>query len=75
LREVKDEIIVTGKPLAPQSIKALNRLLEDYDPSRFDESLFVEKEMRADAGLYRDTKFRAGLVATLEQTIADYREA
>ncbi len=75
LREVKDEIVGTGRPLAPQSIEALNTLLEDYDPSQFDESLFVEREMKADARLYRDTKFRAGLVATLEQSIANYREA
>lgn len=75
LREVKDEIVGTGRPLAPQSIEALNKLLEDYDPSQFDESLFVEREMKADARLYRDTKFRAGLVATLEQNIANYREA
>ena len=75
LREVKDEIVETGRPLAPQSIEALDRLLEDYDPSQFDESLFVEREMKADARLYRDTKFRAGLVATLQQSVADYREA
>ena len=74
LRAVKDEIIGTGRPLAPQSVEALNKLLEDYDPSQFDESLFVEREMKADARLYRDTKFRAGLVATLEQSIANYRE-
>jgi len=64
-----------GRPLAPQSIYALNGLLEDYDPLKFDEIQFVEREMKADARLYRDTKFRAGLVATLEQSIADYREA
>jgi enoyl-CoA hydratase/carnithine racemase len=75
LREVKDEIAAMGRPLAPQSIDALNRLLEDYDPLKFDEIQFVEREMKADARLYRDTKFRAGLVATLEQNIADYREA
>jgi enoyl-CoA hydratase/carnithine racemase len=74
LREVKDEIAKMGRPLAPQSIDALNRLLEDYDPLKFDEIQFVEREMKADARLYRDTKFRAGLVATLEQSIADYRE-
>jgi len=75
LREVKDEIVGTGRPLAPQSIDALNRLLDDYDPLRFDEHQFVQREMTADARLYRDTKFRAGLVATLEQSIANYREA
>ena len=75
LREVKDEIVGTGRPLAPQSIDALNRLLDDYDPLRFDEYQFVQREMTADARLYRDTKFRAGLVATLEQSVANYREA
>ncbi len=75
LREVKDEIVGTGRPLAPQSIDALNRLLYDYDPLRFDEHQFVQREMTADARLYRDTKLRAGLVATLEQSIANYREA
>jgi enoyl-CoA hydratase/carnithine racemase len=74
LREVKDEIAKTGRPLAPQSIEALTRLLEGYDPSKFDENSFVKREMEADAGLYRDTKFRAGLIATLEQRVADYRE-
>ena len=75
LREVKDEIIRIGRPLAPQSIEALNKLLVDYDPSQFDESLFVEREMKADARLYRDPRFRTGLIATLQQTVADYREA
>jgi enoyl-CoA hydratase/carnithine racemase len=75
LRGVKDEIAAMGRPLAPQSADALNQLLEDYDPLKFDEIQFVEREMKTDARLYRDTKFRAGLVATLEQNIADYREA
>jgi len=74
LREVKDEMIRMGRPLGPQSIEALNKLLEDYDPSQFDESSFVEREMKADARLYRDNRFRAGLIATLQQTVADYRE-
>lgn len=74
LREVKDKIVGTGRPLAPQSIDALNKLLEDYDPLRFDEHQFVQREMTADARLYRDTRFRAGLIATLQQTVADYRE-
>lgn len=75
LKEVKDEMNRMGRPLAPQSIEALSKLLEDYDPSRFDESTFVEREMKADAGLYRDPRFRKGLIATLEQSVADYREA
>ena len=75
LREVKDDMIRMGRPLAPQSIETLNKLLVDYDPSRFNENLFVEREMKADARLYRDPRFRAGLIATLQQTVADYREA
>ena len=73
LREVKQEMAEMGRPLAPQSIEALTRLLSGYDPGSFDETLFVEEEMRADARLYRDPRFRAGLVATLEQRVADYR--
>jgi enoyl-CoA hydratase/carnithine racemase len=75
LREVKDEVSEMGRPLAPQSIEALKGLLETYDPSSFDEKSFVQKEMEADAWLYRDMRFRAGLIATLEQRVADYREA
>lgn len=73
LREVKEEIAKMGRPLAPQSIEALNNLLEGYDPLQFDESSFVEREMKADAKIYRDPRFRAGLIGTLEQSIADYR--
>jgi len=73
LREVAEEMATMGKPLAPQSIEALNRLIDDYDPSQFDENSFVEKEMKADARLYRDPRFRAGLIATLEQKVGDYR--
>jgi len=73
LKEVKEEIAKLGRPLAPQSIDALNSLLEGYKPSEFDENSFVEKEMKADARLYRDPRFRAGLIATLEQMVADYR--
>jgi enoyl-CoA hydratase/carnithine racemase len=74
VKEVKEEIAKMGRPLAPQSIKALTDLLGGYRPADFDEKSFVEKEMRADARLYRDTKFREGLIATLEQRVADYRE-
>jgi len=73
LREVAEEMATMGKPLAPQSIEALSSLIEDYDPSQFDENSFVEKEMKADARLYRDPRFRAGLIATLEQKVGDYR--
>jgi len=74
LREVKEEIKEKGRPLAPQSIEALNRLLGEYDPSHFDEKEFVKSEAFADSMLYRDARFRAGLIATLEQRVADYRE-
>lgn len=75
LKDAKEDIKTLGKPLAPQSIDALEGLLEGVDPSAFDEYDFVEKEMKADARLYRDPRFRAGLVATLQQTVADFREA
>lgn len=75
LREMKEEMLRVGRPLAPQSIEALNDLLEGYDPSTFDEIAFVKKEAQTDSMLYRDAKFRAGLIATLEQRVADYREA
>ena len=75
LREVKEELVKIGRPLAPQSIDALNNLFKDYDPSKFDESKFVKNEGHADSILYRDARFRAGLIATLEQRVADYREA
>lgn len=73
LREVKKEIAELGKPLAPQSIEALERLFEGYDPSTFDEKLFAEQAMYADAKLYRDPRLRAGLTARLEQRVADFR--
>jgi len=73
LREVKDEIAEIGRPLAPQSIEALTELFEQYEPSRFDEISFVETEMHADARLYRDPRFRAGLIGTLEQRVTDFR--
>lgn len=72
LKEVKDEIAKLGKPLAPQSIKALEKLFDNYQPG-FDEYSFVEEEMRADARLYRDSRFREGLTSTLDQRVADYR--
>ena len=75
LKEAGEEIAKAGRPLAPQSVDALRKLFESIDPVSFDESAFVKKEMEADARLYRDKKFRQGLAATLEQKVADYREA
>ncbi len=74
VKEVNEEVSRLGRPLAPQSIEALSALFNRYDPSRFDEPAFVKEEADADARLYRDPRFRAGLVATLEQKVADYRE-
>jgi enoyl-CoA hydratase/carnithine racemase len=74
LKEVRDEIGKLGRPLAPQSIQALSDLLNSYSPSGFDEFAFVKREADADARLYRDPKFRAGLTATLEQKVADFKE-
>jgi enoyl-CoA hydratase/carnithine racemase len=74
MKEVNEEVARLGRPLAPQSIEALSALFNLYDASRFNEAAFVKEEADADARLYRDAKFRAGLVATLEQKVADYRE-
>jgi enoyl-CoA hydratase/carnithine racemase len=73
LREVKDEIAGLGRPLAPQSVEGLEQLFAGYDPSAFDEEEFVKAERDADAALYRDPRLRAGLIATLEQKVADFR--
>ena len=74
LKEVGEEMGKLGRPLAPQSVRALSALLGSYSPSGFDEFAFVKREGDADARLYRDSKFRAGLTATLEQKVADFRE-
>ncbi|MFW6114861.1 MAG: enoyl-CoA hydratase/isomerase family protein [Thermodesulfobacteriota bacterium] len=73
LREVKEEIAELGRPLAPQSIEALTRLFEGYQPATFEEAAFVEQEMEADARLYRDPRFRAGILGTLEQKVTDFQ--
>jgi enoyl-CoA hydratase/carnithine racemase len=75
LKEAGGQISTMGRPLAPQSVDALSELFASYDRASFDELAFVKREMEADARLYRDDKFRAGLVAILEQRVADYREA
>jgi enoyl-CoA hydratase/carnithine racemase len=74
LKEVKEEMGRLGRPLAPQSIAALEALVEGYNLQDFDEIAFVEREMKADARLYRDPRFRSGLIATLEQSVANYSE-
>ena len=74
LKEVREEIKRLGRPLAPQSIEELNRLFETYPEPSFDEEKFVEDELKADSRLYRDPRFRLGIIATLEQKVADFRE-
>ena len=73
LADVKERIATLGRPLAPQSIEALEGLFSGYDPSRFDEKEFVRAEMEADAKLYRDPRFRAGIIATLEGKVANFK--
>jgi hypothetical protein len=58
LAEVKEEIATLGRP----------------DPCRFDERRFVRAEMEADARLYRDPRFREGIIATLEGKVANFKE-
>jgi enoyl-CoA hydratase/carnithine racemase len=74
LGEVEKQIATLGRPLAPQSVDELQKLFSGYDPSRFDEKGFVRTEMEADARLYRDPRFRAGIIATLEQKVANFKE-
>jgi len=74
LKEVRQQINILGRPLARQSIDELQKLFSGYDPSRFDEKGFVRAEMEADARLYRDPRFRAGIIATLEQKVANFKE-
>lgn len=73
LKEVKDEIGRLGRPLAPQSVEALESLLKGVSEESLDEKAFVRREGEMDGRLYRDPRFRSGLTATLDQTVADYR--
>ncbi len=72
LVEVKEELTRMGRPLAPQSVAALDTLFAKYDAATFDEERFIEQEMQLDARLYRDRRFRAGITATLEQRVPDF---
>jgi len=74
LREVHEEIERLGRPLAPQSIAALEGLLNTLESSTYNEEHFVHQELKADAALYRDPKFIEGLTAMLEQRVPDFRE-
>jgi len=73
VKEVKEQLSTLGRPLAPQSVEALETLFFNFDLSRFVEETFVEAEMKADARLYRDPRLRAGIIAMLEQKVADFR--
>ncbi len=73
LAEAKDALALVGRPLAPQSVAALDRLLEPAETGRFAEDELVEDEKRADARLYRDPRLEVGIRATLEQKVADFR--
>lgn len=73
LREVRGEIEKIGRPLASQSIGAIEKLLAEYNPHSFNELEFAIKELEADALLYRDPTFLEGLKATLEQRVPDFR--
>ena len=74
LADVQKEIAVLGRPLAPQSIKALCGLLNTLETRPYDEAHFVHEELKADAALYRDPKFMEGLSAMLKQRVPDFRE-
>ena len=75
-REAKDEMKTLGKPLAPQSVEALDELFARFEgQAGFDEEAFILAEKAADGALYRDPRFRAGIVATLEQKVADFRRS
>ena len=71
---MKDDIARLGRPLAPQSIDAIDRLLGTYDASTFNEEQFINKELWADAALYRDPRFLEGLNAQLNQRVPDFRQ-
>ncbi|MBT3257388.1 MAG: enoyl-CoA hydratase/isomerase family protein [Deltaproteobacteria bacterium] len=74
LRDVQREIGRLGRPLAPQSIAALEGLLKILETAPYDEENFVQEELKADAALYRDPKFIEGLIAMLAQRVPDFRE-
>ena len=73
IREIKERIAELGRPLAPQSVEALHELFARFEGQDWDEEAFIRAEQDADADLYRDPRFRAGIVATLEQRVADFR--
>ena len=73
LCDVQDEIETLGRPLAPQSIQALDDLLDFHERlDDHDETAFAHEELNADAALYRDPRFLEGLTAMLEQRIPNF---
>ena len=72
LKDVQKEIALLGRPLAPQSIAALEGLLDLLETAPYKEKEFVHEELKADAALYRDPKFIVGLTAMLEQRVPDF---
>ncbi|HKI48001.1 MAG TPA: enoyl-CoA hydratase/isomerase family protein [Desulfobacteria bacterium] len=74
LKDVQEEIALLGRPLAPQSIAAVEGLLGLLETAPYKEKEFIHEELKADAALYRDPKFIVGLTAMLEQRVPDFRE-
>ena len=74
LMDVQKEIELLGRPLAPQSIAALEKLLDLLETAPYNEKDFIHQELKADAALYRDPKFIEGLTAMLEQRVPDFRD-
>ena len=73
LKDVQKEIALLGRPLAPQSINALEELLNLLETVPYNEIDFIHAELKADAALYRDPKFMEGLTAMLEQRVPDFK--
>jgi enoyl-CoA hydratase/carnithine racemase len=62
LCDVQEEIETLGRPLAPQSIQALDDLLNFHERlDDHDETVFAQEELKADAALYRDPRFLGGI--------------
>lgn len=74
LQDARQALKELGKPLAPQSIEKLEALLGTVDPAAWDEEAFIRAEGKADGELYRDPRFIKGILATLQQTVADFRK-
>ena len=73
LRDVQKEIALLGRPLAPQSISALEGLIHRLETEPYNEKEFIHEELKADAALYRNPKFIEGLTAMLEQRVPDFK--